>query len=87
MLPITFLALAAVIACFVAFVIILAGKIGLRDRVITTAPKLISELVGCDFCLSFWLSLLIAVILAIFVPDKTILLVPPVSAVIARLLV
>lgn len=40
-----------------AFGILFIGKIGLRGWVVAHAPRLVSEMFGCDFCLSFWTSL------------------------------
>lgn len=77
----TYIALAA------AFVILLIGKLGIRDNVIAKAPKLISQLFDCDFCLSFWMSLILAVILAIFFREMNILFIPIISTPITRILI
>ena len=51
------------IALAAAFTILLIGKIGLRDFIIGHSRiKFISELFDCDFCLSFWLSLIISIV-------------------------
>lgn len=50
----------------VAFSILFIQKIGLRDRVETFGPKLISQLFSCDFCLAFWFSVLASFIFYIF---------------------
>ena len=77
----TYIALAA------AFVILLIGKLGIRDNIIAKAPKLISQLFDCDFCLSFWTSLILAVILAIFFREMSIILIPIISTPITRILI
>lgn len=75
------------IALAAAFVILLIGKLGIRDNIITKAPKLISQLFDCDFCLSFWTSLILAVILAIFFREMNILFIPIISTPITRILI
>ena len=80
------IAITAIVACVSAFGILLIGKLGIRDEIITRAPKLISELFSCDFCLSFWFSLILAIILAIFFREIIVLFVPIVSTPIARIL-
>lgn len=70
-----------------AFVILLIGKLGIRDNIIAKAPKLISQLFDCDFCLSFWTSLIFAVILAIFFREMNILFIPIISTPITRILI
>lgn len=75
-----------IIALTVAFIILLIGKLGLRNYLIARAPKLISELLECDFCLSFWLSLILACILAIIIGDINIIFIPVLSTPIIRFL-
>lgn len=70
-----------------AFTILLIGKLGIRDNVIAKAPKLISQLFDCDFCLSFWVSLILAVILAIIFSDLSIIFIPILSAPITRVFI
>ena len=81
LLALTYIALAA------AFVILLIGKLGIRDSVIAKAPKLISQLFDCDFCLSFWTSVILAVILANFFREMNILFIPIISTPITRILI
>lgn len=75
------------IALAAAFVILLIGKLGIRDNIIAKAPKLISQLFDCDFCLSFWTSLILAIILAIFFREMNILFIPIISTPITRILI
>lgn len=70
-----------------AFVILLIGKLGIRDNIIAKAPKLISQLFDCDFCLSFWTSLILAIILAIFFNEMSIIFIPIISTPITRILI
>ena len=75
------------IALAAAFAILLIGKLGIRDSVITKASKLISQLFDCDFCLSFWVSVILAVILAIFFREISIIFIPIISTPITRILI
>lgn len=75
------------IALVAAFAILLIGKLGIRDSIIARAPKLISQLFDCDFCLSFWVSVILAVILAIFFREMNILFIPIISTPITRILI
>nr|DAJ35746.1 MAG TPA: Protein of unknown function (DUF1360) [Caudoviricetes sp.] len=75
------------IALASAFAILLIGKLGIRDNIIAKAPKLISQLFGCDFCLSFWTSLVLAIFLAIFFREMSILFIPIISTPITRILI
>lgn len=75
------------IALAAVFIILLIGKLGIRDSIIAKAPKLISKLFECDFCLSFWTSLILAIILAIFFREMTILFIPIISTPITRILI
>ena len=74
------------VAVQAAFIILFIGKIGIRDNVIAKAPKLISQMFDCDFCLSFWVSLILAVILAIFFGQLNLLLIPILSTPITKVL-
>lgn len=84
---ITVLSALIYIALAAAFVILLIGKLGVRDEIITRAPKLISQLFDCDFCLSFWTSLILAIILAIFFNEMSIIFIPIISTPITRILI
>lgn len=75
------------IALAAAFAILLIGKLGIRDSIIIKAPKLISQLFDCDFCLSFWVSVILAVILAIFFREMSIIFIPIISTPITRILI
>lgn len=69
-----------------AFAILLIGKLGIRDSIIAIAPIPVSKLFECDFCLSFWTSLILAVILAIFFREISVLFIPILSTPITRIL-
>lgn len=84
---ITMLSALIYIALAAAFAILLIGKLGVRDEIITRVPKLISQLFDCDFCLSFWTSLILAIILAIFFNEMSIIFIPIISTPITRILI
>ena len=52
------------IALTAAFGIMLVSKLGVRDKVIMEAPRLISELFSCDFCLSWWTCVFLSIIVS-----------------------
>ena len=70
-----------------AFTILLLSKTGIREAIIAKAPRIISKLFSCDFCLSFWMSLILACILAIFFKEISILFIPILSTPITRILI
>jgi hypothetical protein len=63
-----------------AFILLFITKIGLRERIIIHSSQLLSELFDCDFCLSWWVNLVImlglwgvgmydySIIMCIFIP-------------------
>ena len=55
------------IALFAAFGIMLISKLGLRDMIIADAPKLLSMLFECDFCLSWWTCLALSILVILFI--------------------
>lgn len=69
-----------------AFAILFAERLGIRDKIVAEAPKLISQLFECDFCLSFWTSLILAIILAIIFNEMSIIFIPIASTPITRIL-
>lgn len=53
------------VATTAAFGIMLISKLGLREKLIESAPRLISELFSCDFCLSWWTCVLLSLVASI----------------------
>jgi hypothetical protein len=76
--------LSFIIGATSAFVIIVARKIGLLDYLESRSPKWMPW--GCDFCLGFWISAILAILAFIFVVKFKVImiLVPPISATINR---
>lgn len=75
-----------ILTCISAFIILFIARIGLRDYIILRAPKLISELFNCDFCLCFWINVILAAILAVLFMEINIILIPIISTPITRFL-
>lgn len=83
---ITMLSALIYISSSAAFAILFVERLGIRDKIVAEAPKLISQLFECDFCLSFWTSLILAIILAIIFNEMSIIFIPIVSTPITRIL-
>jgi len=49
------------------FILLFIQKIGVREWVQIHGPKLISKLFNCDFCLSFWICVVLSIIFYTFV--------------------
>jgi hypothetical protein len=69
-----FLAYTAIVALAAAWAVLLLARVGLRDWVVVRAPRLISELAACDFCLSWWLCVIFSLVAAFVVGDFRLLL-------------
>lgn len=65
MFMIDFILLTIIIALFSCFVILFIEKIGYRELMQVRAPKLIAELFSCDFCLSWWINLIITLVFCV----------------------
>lgn len=75
------------ISLFTTFSILFIGKIGLRDMIIERSPiLLVSKLFDCDFCLSFWASMLFSIVCVCLTNDLAFMVVPFFSAPIIRFL-
>ena len=71
-----------------AFIVLLISKLGFRDYIITRGPSVVSKLFSCDFCLCFWLSVIVSVFLFLAQSphDALFIIVPICSTPIARYL-
>lgn len=69
-----------------AFIVILMHKWGLVELMQTRGPRLLSEMARCDFCLSFWTSLVLAAIACMVSGRPEALALPVFSCVISRYL-
>jgi len=75
--------LVAIVSC-ASFFVLFITKIGLRERIIATAPKLVSELFACDFCLSWWTGLFLSVVAAAVMSNWLVLAIAVMAAPITR---
>lgn len=68
------------IALFSAFIILVLSRMGirywLRDQCDEIGFTLVAKMLDCDLCLSFWLSLLISVVLVYITLDPSWFFVP-----------
>lgn len=71
---------AIIIALVAAFIILFIDKIGLRNWLIEKSPKLLSKLFSCDFCLSFWVSVILTLIAVFVLGGDMIYLISPILA-------
>lgn len=80
-----------IVALSAAFIILVLSKTNvryeLRDLCDTKKLKCISKMLDCDFCFSFWLAVLIAVICSAITLQCNWLITPFLSAPLTRLLV
>lgn len=76
------------VALFVAFIILTITKNGfraeLRDKAVERNMDIFADLLECDLCFSFWVSVTICLILSILNRDLSFLAVPVFSTPISR---
>ena len=78
------LCVSVVLACVVAFLLLLAHKVGIVEYMQVHGDKIISKMAQCDFCMSFWLSVFLMVSIVWVTGDCELILLPVVSTPIAR---
>ena len=76
--------IAVIIALIAAFGILLAGKLGLLEWVQINGNRFFSEMARCNFCLSFWVGLVLSILFAVALGNSIILFVPVVSTPLTR---
>lgn len=76
-----------IIAFVSAFLIRMADRTGLRDKVSLKAPKLVYEALQCDFCLCFWVNMGISIIWALTTLELAVALIPFCSTIITLKLI
>ena len=75
-----------IISLTAAFVILFITKIGIRNWLAERSPKLIYEMLNCDFCLSFWVGLAITLIVIAIGADWYYIFLPVLTTPITRFL-
>lgn len=79
-----YLILILLIALFSAFIISLLKKVGIIEWLQIHGSELISKLAHCDFCLSWWMNVIVSVTIALALGNWIFLLVPFFSTMITR---
>lgn len=69
-----FIAATIIIALLASWIILFIGKTGTREYIQVHSPKLISQMFSCDFCLSWWLCLIWAVLFSLEAGNPVLLL-------------
>lgn len=64
-------------ALFSSFFISFIGKVGFREYCQIYAPKLISEMFNCDFCISFWCNVFVCLFFYTLVESDSFMLICP----------
>lgn len=81
----TFFYLTMFVALIATFVILFISKTGIRDFVVLRVKyKLIADLFECDFCLSFWIAVVLAIIISFVFNNFYYIVIPVFSAPISR---
>lgn len=75
---------AVMVALWVAFLLLLAYKVGIVEWMQVHGGKFISKMAQCDFCMSWWLSVIITLVFLGLTGDVELLVVPFLSTPIAR---
>lgn len=86
MILINFLCMTLIIALLACWVILFITKTGIREYIQVRAHKTISEMFSCDFCLSWWVCLCLAIVASFIISDWRITFVPFCAAPITRYL-
>lgn len=81
-----FLILTIITALLACWIILFISKAGIREYIQVNAPKKLSELFECDFCLSWWICLFIAICAMIFFDDWRLIFIAYCAAPITRYL-
>lgn len=84
MMLLDFIAVAALVALLAAFLLDLAYKWGVIERMQVHGNAFFSKMAGCDFCLSWWTGVVLSVLLALVLWDAHCMLIPFVSTSITR---
>ena len=81
-----FLVLAVIVALCVAFFVTLLHKWGFVEYMQIHGDDFLHKLFSCDFCISFWISAVIALFLVAVFTDISLLLIPILSTPLAKFL-
>lgn len=82
-----YIVLGVPVALLAAFVVLLVKKWGIAEWMQIHGDKVMSQLFACDFCMSFWASMILCMFLAGFTDDATFVIMPMFTTPITRMLV
>lgn len=71
-----FFAYTVLAACMAVFLLLLARKWGIIERIQVRGNRFFSAMAHCDFCLSWWFGVLVAVLLAWLAAEWRLLALP-----------
>lgn len=74
------------VACVVAFALLLMHKLGIIEYLQVHGDEIISKMAHCNFCMSFWLSMLFMIVIVAMTDDAQMLAIPIISTPLARML-
>lgn len=72
------------VGCAAAFLLLLAYKLGIVEWLQVHGDVVVSKMAQCNFCMSWWLSVVITILLAVIMDNVALLCVPFISTTIAR---
>ena len=75
---------AILVALYATFILLLCYKLGIVEWLQVHGNSFVSKLAHCDFCMSWWLCLLITIVILGFTGDLHLLCVPIIATPIAR---
>lgn len=75
-----------IVSLAVTFIILTLTKMGLREELMKRSNRIFYQLLGCDFCLGFWMSCFISLFLFVIFEDISFLYIPFLSAPLIRIL-
>ena len=78
------LVFSVVVALWVCFLLLLAYKVGIIEWLQVHGGCFVSKLASCDFCMSWWLSVILTLILFCFLGNSYLVVVPFLATPIAR---
>lgn len=76
-----------IVSSISAFIILFIAKVGILEHMQMSKYKLLSKMAQCDFCLSFWVCVLVTTIMIVLFRDPYLIIVPIMSTPLTRVLV
>lgn len=82
-----YLEIVVMVALVAAFAVLLVKKWGIAEYVQVNGDKYLSQLFGCDLCMSFWASVIITIVVMCVTNDLSLIAVPFFATPVTRMLV